>query len=185
MAGLLLGLAAGALGLRMWMSRAAEHRVAAEEIADFSRTRPKGNNFLVCPPGLCPNGANLPSPVFAMGWERLRDFWREAVASQPRVELVASDPDGRRLTYIQRSAILNFPDIITVEFLPIGKDRSTLAVASRSRYGVGDFGVNRRRVTAWMHLLLAMMRDDQRVAPAAEAIPAATIKVGGKEGPVR
>ena len=90
-----------------------------------------------------------------MGWERLRDYWREAVERQNSIEPTAIGDSGRRLTYIQRSTVLRFPDVVTVEFIDLGNDRSTLAIDSRSRYGKSDFGVNRRRVSEWMRLLEA------------------------------
>jgi uncharacterized protein (DUF1499 family) len=146
------------------MSREAENHLAAEEVVDFAKLQPSRaqNRFVHCPPDLCPSSANAPSPTFNMKWERLRDYWREIVATQPRVELVSQDAGGHRLTYIQRSALFRFPDIVTVEFRPMGADRSTLALMSCSRYGRSDFGVNAARVERWMGLLQQMMRESER-----------------------
>jgi uncharacterized protein (DUF1499 family) len=162
--GILAGLAILMLSLRLYMSRPAESRLAADEVVDFAKLEPgrQQNRFVLCPPDLCPSSANAPSPTFNMKWERLRDYWREIVATQPRVELVAQDANGRRLTYIQRSAVFRFPDIVTVEFRPVGEERSTLALMSRSRYGRSDFGVNAARVDRWMGLLQQMMRESER-----------------------
>jgi uncharacterized protein (DUF1499 family) len=57
--------------------------------------------------------------------------------------------------------VLRFPDVITVEFVPLGDDRSSLAVDSRSRYGRGDFGVNRGRVSKWLRLLQQIAEPEQ------------------------
>ena len=164
--GVLAVVGAGAVGLRLWLGRSAELQVAASEIVDFRKLRPspRGNHYVMCPAVLCPDSANAPSPTFSMRWERLRDYWNEAVAMQPRVELVAAEAGGRKLTYVQRSFFFRFPDIITVEFLPAGDGRSTLAIASHSRYGQADFGVNGERVEAWTDLLLSMMRKEQVIA---------------------
>jgi uncharacterized protein (DUF1499 family) len=35
----------------------------------------------------------------------------------------------------------------------VAPDRSSLAIYSRSRYGRGDFGTNRRRVERWLSQL--------------------------------
>jgi uncharacterized protein (DUF1499 family) len=152
-----------ALAVRLWLSRPAEGQVAAAEIVDFGKVRPSSarNRYVMCPPTHCPDSANAPSPTFAMSWERLRDYWNEAVSLQPRVELAARGEGGRKLTYIQRSFVFHFPDIITVEFFPVDETRSTLAVASHSRYGRADFGVNAERVESWMQLLVSMMRQEQ------------------------
>jgi uncharacterized protein (DUF1499 family) len=159
----LVVLGGAGLVVRLWLSRTAELQLTPAEIVDFAKLRPstQTNRYVMCPAALCPDSANAPSPTFAMRWERLRDYWNEAVALQPRVELVLQEAGGRRLTYIQRSLVFRFPDIITVEFLTIEGGRSTLAVASHSRYGREDFGVNAKRVEAWVDLLVSMMRKDQ------------------------
>jgi uncharacterized protein (DUF1499 family) len=154
---------AGTTAVRLWLGRAAELRVAANEIVDFRQLRPaaRAPRYVMCPAEVCPDSADAPSPIFSMRWERLRDYWNEAIAMQPRVELVAVEADGRKLTYVQRSFFFRFPDIITVEFMPTGAGRSTLAIASHSRYGRSDFGVNGERVEAWAELLVSMMRKEQ------------------------
>lgn len=153
---------AGTMAVRLWLGRAAELQLAAGEIVDFRQLRPaRAPRYVMCPAAVCPDTANAPSPTFSMRWERLRDYWNEAIAMQPRLELVAAEAGGRKLTYVQRSFFFRFPDIITVEFMPAGAGRSTLAIASHSRYGRSDFGVNGERVEAWTELLVSMMRKEQ------------------------
>lgn len=74
----------------------------------------------------------------------------DAVArSEPRVEVVAGDIATRKITYVQRSAVIGFPDYISVSAVetPAG---SSLIVWSRSRYGYSDLGVNRARLERWL-----------------------------------
>ncbi len=85
--------------------------------------------------------------------ERLRARWREVVAAQPRIELLAEYEDGAQIDYVQRSARFRFPDIITVRFISASPSQSTLAIYSRSIYGESDFGVNRERIDAWLTFL--------------------------------
>ncbi len=91
--------------------------------------------------------------MFDVSVEQLRARWREVVAAQPRVEILATDEDGRQIDYIQRSALFRFPDIITVRFISASPSQSTLAIYSRSIYGGRDFGVNRERIDAWLTFL--------------------------------
>ncbi len=109
------------------------------------------NQYLVLPPDF-PSAAvpHRRSPVFNAGMDRLTAAWRAVVAEQPRTKLTRRDDAARQVEYVQRSRLFRFPDVITVRFVPLGPDRSTLAVYSRSRYGRRDFGVNRRRVEAWL-----------------------------------
>ena len=153
---ILAGIGAAGIGLRLYLSRAGEGQLQPGEVIDFTARHSAGrsNVFAACPAGFCTPPADIESPVFAIGWERLLDYWRDVIAAQRDVTLVAEDRARRRFTYIQRSAMLRFPDVVTVEFVPLGEGKSTLAIDSRSRYGRGDFGVNRRRVTEWLGLLV-------------------------------
>jgi uncharacterized protein (DUF1499 family) len=151
----LLGAAAFGLAVRIYMGREAENRLAPSEavsLAELHSPLPKPG-FLFCPSGYCPAGEAVASPVFPMPWERLREYWTEVISGQKRVETIAADPDNRRFVYIQHSPTFRFPDIITVEFVPLGPNRSSIAVYSRSRYGHYDFGKNRKRVGKWLALL--------------------------------
>jgi uncharacterized protein (DUF1499 family) len=154
----LLGVAAFGLALRIYMGRDAENRLAPSEavnLADLHSPLPRAG-FLFCPPAYCPAAEAVASPVFPMPWERLRDYWTEVISGEKRVETVVADPDDRRFVYIQHSPTFRFPDIITVEFVQLGPNRSSIAIYSRSRYGHYDFGKNRRRVGKWLALLEKM-----------------------------
>ena len=118
------------------------------EAVDFEdlKLTDKQNQFLMCPPGMC-NG-HAQSPVFDVSVDELRERWHDVVAAQLRVELLAED--GQQSDYVQRSARFRFPDIITVRFITVLPSQSTLAIYSRSVYGKSDFGVNRKRIEAWL-----------------------------------
>lgn len=116
--------------------------------------KPSPNQFLVCPPGLCRNAQpHLEAPVFDLSVEQLRDRWLERVQQQPRVRLLSKAPPREQYDLEQTSALVGFPDTITVRFLPAGEGSSTLAVYSRSHYGYSDLNVNEKRVRAWLELL--------------------------------
>jgi uncharacterized protein (DUF1499 family) len=152
-------LAAGAavvvagLALRFYMGRPVEDRLAPDEVVSIAELRPplERPSFLACPPGYCA-APDLASPVFEMPWDQLREYWKEMIAENPAI-LVVSDFEHRRAAYIQHSRIFRFPDIITVEFVALAPERSSVAVYSRSRYGRYDFAKNRKRVERWLCLL--------------------------------
>jgi uncharacterized protein (DUF1499 family) len=160
----LSAVAVALLGLRLYLGRAAEKSLAPDEMVDFASRASVGraNVFAMCPADFCTPQAELTSPVFAMGWQRLHDYWRAVIATQPRVQQLAWDPERRRATYIQRSAVFGFPDIVTVEFVPLGETSASLAIDSRSRYGKSDLGVNRARIVAWMEHLRSLAREEAR-----------------------
>jgi uncharacterized protein (DUF1499 family) len=111
------------------------------------------NQYLVCPHDLCTATPDAISPLYDMPVARLRERWLSLMAQQSRVEQIAVSKDGWQYDFIQRSRLWRFPDTITVRFIPLGEQRSTLAIYSRSHYGRTDFGVNRRRVETWLTAL--------------------------------
>lgn len=123
------------------------------EAIDFATLKlgEKPNQFLLCPPGYCAAEAHGASPLFPMSMGGLRTQWDAVIVRQPRVTIIAADKD--QIDYIQRTALIRFPDIITVRFIALSPGQSTLAVYSRSVYGTSDFGVNRKRIETWLAAL--------------------------------
>jgi Protein of unknown function (DUF1499) len=146
------------LALRIYMGSGAEDRLAPQEAVSIPELRsslPK-YCFLACPSGYCSAAAAITSPVFDLPWERLRDYWMEMISGETRVVRAVADLAPRHYVYIQHSPIFRFPDIVTVELIPLGPSRSSVAVYSRSRYGEYDFHKNRKRVEKWLFLLQKM-----------------------------
>lgn len=155
-----LAMAVLALALRIYMGREAEDRLAARETVSIAELRspvPKPG-YLACPPGYCSAAEAVASPVFEMPWDRLREYWIEIIADDRRMVRVAADFEVRRFVYIEHSPVFRFPDIVTVEFVRLGPNRSSIAVYSRSRYGEYDFAKNRKRVERWLFLLQKVAR---------------------------
>jgi uncharacterized protein (DUF1499 family) len=139
------------IAVRIYMSRPAEDQLQPEERIAIRELRDPipGNAFLVCPPNYCRASA-APSPIFALPAERLAELWSKMLAGEPNIVIVDTEMVEHRLVAIQHTPLLRFPDIITAEFVPLGPDKSSVAVYSRARYGKGDFGTNRKRVLAWL-----------------------------------
>ena len=82
---------------------------------------------------------------------------------QPRTFLAAEYPAERQAHFVARSAVFNFPDLITAQVSEAGADHSTLVLYSRSVYGYSDLGVNRRRLDDWLAALRARLNHpDER-----------------------
>src|SRR5277367_592680 len=111
------------------MGRAAEDRLLPGEriaIRDLRDPIP-GNAFLACPPDYCAATA-MPSPIFALPEERLTDLSFKMIADQPGITIVSDEPAQHRQVVIQHTRALRFPDIITVEFVVLAPDRSSVAI---------------------------------------------------------
>jgi uncharacterized protein (DUF1499 family) len=146
-----LALAGLSLAVRLYMGRAAEDALRpGEEIAIKQLRDPLPQNaFLACPPGYCAATAAA-SPLFAMTLERLAGATRRMLTSEPNAVMLEASPERGRFTLIQHTPLLRFPDIVTIELVSVAPGRSSLAIYSRSRYGRGDLGTNRRRVLRWL-----------------------------------
>jgi uncharacterized protein (DUF1499 family) len=120
-------------------------------LPDFTRlVRPASpNTALAAPPGFVPK-PDIVTPSYPVPAERLFAAVEQVAARQPATFVLARDAAGLRESWVARSLVLNFPDIIWAEARPAGSAASQLVLYSRSLYGYGDFGVNRRRVAAWV-----------------------------------
>lgn len=106
------------------------------------------NNALAAPPGpgLAPDIVSprhdVPPPVLYAALRRVAE-------TEPRVFLQERFDGRLQAAYVARSAFWNFPDLIQVAAVPDGTGSRPM-IYSRSLYGRYDFGVNRKRVAAWL-----------------------------------
>jgi uncharacterized protein (DUF1499 family) len=110
------------------------------------------NTALAAPAGMQP-APDIVTPSYPISAPRLYDAVRAVAADQPRVFLSAEYPAEGQLQFVARSAIFNFPDLITAQVNAAGPDSSTLMLYSRSVYGYADFGANSQRMTTWLAAL--------------------------------
>ena len=68
-------------------------------------------------------------------------------------EVLAADPAALRIEATDRSLWFGFADDIVVRVTPAGENGSRIDVRSLSRVGIGDLGVNARRVQAFVDAL--------------------------------
>ncbi|MEX1154374.1 DUF1499 domain-containing protein [Parvibaculum sp.] len=125
---------------------------------DFQTLRLKAtpNQYLAAPAGLCEQAKpHRTTPEFDVDPAVIRALFRDVALAQPRLVQTSADDATFTDIYVQRSALLGFPDTITVRFLAAGAGRSSLAIYSRSRYGYSDLGVNKVRIDAWLRGLAA------------------------------
>ncbi|MBY8975647.1 DUF1499 domain-containing protein [Rhodobacteraceae bacterium NNCM2] len=108
------------------------------------------NNVIAAPVGASV-AAEIPSPVVASSPEDLLTRFGEIALAQPRVSEISTPGDPYR-TFVQRSALMGYPDFISVKAVPVDGG-AALIVYSRSQYGHSDFGVNQARVNEWLSKL--------------------------------
>ncbi|MDN3566572.1 DUF1499 domain-containing protein [Paeniroseomonas aquatica] len=118
---------------------------------------PSPNTCLAAPAGGHP-GAHVTVPLLpvdaATAWGVLRSLGERF----PRTSLIEAWPDRRQAQWVERSALVNYPDIIAAEVVPL-PGGAGLYLYSRSLLGWSDLGVNRRRVDRWLAALEAALRQ--------------------------
>ena len=108
------------------------------------------NTYLVCPAERTTAAVDRAPPVYALAPDELERIWLAALAEEPRLSRRDAEPARRRYLFVQRTPILRFPDVVQLEVLEVPPDGSTICLYSRSLYGYGDLGANRRRIEDWL-----------------------------------
>jgi uncharacterized protein (DUF1499 family) len=124
--------------------------------------RPASPNTALAAPAAFRPAPDLVTPAYHVTASRLAAAIRTVAAAQPRTYEAASYPALLQDHWVVRSAVFNFPDLVTAQVTADGAEQATLVLYSRSVYGSGDFGANRRRVEAWLAAL------DRTLNPASE-----------------
>lgn len=132
-------------------------------LLDFAHlVRPASpNTALAAPAGFRPP-PDIVTPTYKVPRSRLYEAIGQVAAAQPRTYPAATYPDRLQDGWVVRSAVFNFPDLVTAQVDPAGPDAATLVLYSRSVYGYSDLGTNRSRVRAWLAAL------DRALNPAKE-----------------
>jgi hypothetical protein len=115
--------------------------------------RPASPNTALAAPAGSEPVPDIVTPVFRVPAPRLYAEVIATAAGQARAFLAAEFPEQLQAHFVARSALLNFPDLITAQVTQAGPDASTLVLYSRSVYGYSDLGVNRQRLNAWLAAL--------------------------------
>ncbi len=112
------------------------------------------NSFRVLAPGATPGPGEMLSPVYAVAPAALMQAFDRMAMAQPRTGRLAGTADGQGfVTYVQRTALVGYPDYVSVRAVPVGEGRSALVILSRSRFGKSDLGVNKARIAQWLDAL--------------------------------
>ena len=113
------------------------------------------NTCLVGPPGWAgpQHFSHAPWPVApAVLWATLN----RVAAGMPRNFKLGEWPERLQAQWVERSALMNYPDIIAAEVRPHAAG-AALLLYSRSLFGWSDLGVNKARAERWLAALDAAL----------------------------
>lgn len=122
---------------------------------------PGTSSWLLCPKSLCVAAEpDQEPPVYALPAEALRAALLTALEAE---ENLSSPVVEERLAerYVQRTPVMHLADSISIRYLPVSDDTSTLAIYSQSLLTFASGDRNRARVERWLAKLSALPRADR------------------------
>ncbi len=150
---IILGVLAALVVVAAAMIRRLDHDAGVWHVDPMTAPTPSTPNSYRVAPADAVVDADAVAPTFEMSATDLAAKFDRVARDSGNVDVVGGSPEGGFVTYVQTSSLFAFPDYISVRFIAIDADTSTLAVFSRSRLGQSDLGVNKKRVNAWIEQL--------------------------------
>lgn len=109
-------------------------------------------------------GSGPPGRTYTASFARVWDALLEVVESQRRWSLQHADEERGLLTVSCRSRVFGFVDDLSVWVSLDFNGLTRVEARSAARTGRGDFGTNRRRLTALMRNLDGLLGERSRIA---------------------
>ena len=111
------------------------------------------NTFLVAPEGSVPGTPDQVSAWHDLEPSQLLQAWTKTAAAQPRTSEVFRSDEALQVSYVQRTAVMGYPDTVTAQVVTNDEGQSAVMIYSRSHYGYSDMGQNKKRITTWLSAL--------------------------------
>lgn len=114
----------------------------------------KPNDYLVA------EGGNQPPVVLQADRAAAAAALEAVVAAEPSTSVLAGNAAEGFVTYVQRSRLMGFPDIVSITLSPVDTDArasTEVRIYARARDGHSDLGVNAERVARWLAALEARL----------------------------
>jgi len=108
------------------------------------------NSYLVCPAGQCTAKADEDGPVVDLAPEKVLVAALKVASLERNVTAQEADTTLGQLVFIQRTAVLQFPDVIRIQAIALPGGKTGVALYSHSIFGKYDFGANKTRAQRWM-----------------------------------
>ncbi|MEM8793371.1 MAG: DUF1499 domain-containing protein [Pseudomonadota bacterium] len=109
------------------------------------------NSFLYAPAAATAETPDIEATVLEGEPDEVLERFAAQALAAPRVRELTTGGTGYR-TFVQRTPLMGFPDYISVSAVAV-EGGSALIIFSRSQYGYGDWGVNRKRIEGWLSQL--------------------------------
>ena len=132
------------------------------------KRKPNSRSWLSSPKGWRED-ADQASPNFPLSRDELWMVWIQVTSNSKRIVETQLDENAKQSYHVQLTPTLRFPDDVRAEIVALPDGSSSILLYSQSRYGLYDFGVNRKRVERWLGRLdrrvMAYRRFQRRQIP--------------------
>ena len=105
------------------------------------------NSFLACPKDFYSLTSDKETPIFKYTINDAVYAWDQTISQLERTKEIIKLTRNNQKTYVQRSKIMSYPDIITVQFEKISIETPGITLYSRYHNGYKDIGVYKKPLT--------------------------------------
>lgn len=113
---------------------------------------PRSPNTCLAMPASHPGFKHLETPLYPVAPGVLLERLLRVASGFARTTRIAHWPERHQAQWVERSALMNYPDIIVAEAAP-AHGGAALFLYSRSLFGYSDLGANRARIDRWLAAL--------------------------------
>ena len=114
---------------------------------------PRSPNTCLATPGWHPGFRHVETPLYPVSPERLHAVVQRVAGAFPHAYPYGDWPARHQSQWVERSMLMNYPDIIVAEAVAGPQGGAGLFLYSRSLLGWYDMGVNQARVDRWLAAL--------------------------------
>jgi len=133
--------------------RGAEGLPPAEPLEFASLVLRRSPNTCLATPAWHPGFRHVETPLYPVSPARLHTVIAGMAAAFPRTHAYGEWASRHQSQWVERTALMNYPDIIVAEAVAGPQGGAGLFLYSRSLLGWSDLGVNRARVERWLGAL--------------------------------
>lgn len=125
----------------------------AEPLEFASLVLPRSPNTCLATPAWHPGFRHIETPLYPVSAERLHAAIVQVASGFPRTTRYGDWPTRHQSQWVERTSLLNWPDVIVAEAVPAPQGGAGLFLYSRSLFGWSDLGANRARMDRWLAAL--------------------------------
>jgi len=123
----------------------------------FETFSPEENSYLLCPKDLCSAETDGEAVIYNAGVAGLSRALFAYTDRHEGITMRKRDLMNWQFDLSEYAQGENFPHVITVKFVPIGEDKSTIAIYSRSVVGSSNKEPHKERVERWIRFIEAAL----------------------------